>query len=264
MDPRPTLFSRDEKSLVGYLPAGFPTVDDSVRALVAMAESGCDALEVGLPYTDPVMDGPAIQTASTTALRNGVRTEDVLRTVEQVAAKTDVPILVMTYWNPIEQYGVERFAAGLSDAGGAGCVLPDLPVQHAGPWREAADKRELASVFIAAPSSTDQRLAAIARASTGFVYAASTLGVTGMRSEVSGAELVARIRQVTELPVLVGLGVSDGRQAAEVAGFADGVIVGSAIVRRMLDAPDTATGIAEIRALCGELADGTRRLVGGP
>jgi tryptophan synthase alpha chain len=143
-------------------------------------------------------------------------------------------------------------------------VLPDLPVQHAEPWREAAGKRGLASVFIAAPSSTERRVAEIALASTGFVYAASTLGVTGMRSQVSGADLVARIRRATDLPVFVGLGVSNGKQAAEVADFADGVIVGSAIVRRMLDAPDTDTGIAEIRALCRELADGTRRLVGSP
>jgi tryptophan synthase alpha chain len=252
------VFTRDRKSVVGYLPAGFPTVDDSVRALVAMAESGCDALEIGLPYTDPVLDGPAVQGAVTRALRNGTRTDDVLRTVEQVAAKTQVPVLVMTYWNPVEQYGIERFADRLRDAGGAGCVLPDLPVQHAAPWREAADPRDLASVFIAAPSSTDARVAQIAAASTGFVYAASTMGVTGMRSEVSGADLVARIRAATDLPVLVGLGVSNGLQAAEVAGFADGVIVGSAIVRRMLDAPDTDTGIVEIRALCGELADGVR------
>jgi len=255
------MFSRDEKTLVGYLTAGFPTVDDSVRALVAMAESGCDALEVGLPYTDPVMDGPAIQAASTAALRNGTRTEDVLRVVERVAARTGVPVLVMTYWNPIEQYGIERFADRLKDAGGVGCVLPDLPVQHSRPWRQVAAGRGLDSVFIAAPSSTDRRIAEIAEASTGFVYAASTLGVTGMRSGVGGSGLVARIRTATELPVFVGLGVSNGEQAQEVAGFADGVIVGSAIVRRMLDAPDTNTGIAEIRALCHELADGTRRLL---
>lgn len=259
------MFSRNEKTLVGYLTAGFPTVDDSVRALTAMAESGCDALEIGLPYTDPVMDGPAIQAASTTALRNGTRTEEVLRIVERVATRTGVPTLVMTYWNPIEQYGIERFADRLRDAGGAGCVLPDLPVQHAAPWREVADNRGLASVFIAAPSSTDRRVKEIAEASTGFVYAASTLGVTGMRSEVSGKDLVGRIRQATDLPVFVGLGVSNGRQAGEVADFADGVIVGSAIVRRLLDAPDTDTGIAELRMLCRELADGTRhQLVGRP
>lgn len=258
------MFKPNTKSLVGYLPAGFPTVDDGVRTLIAMVEAGCDALEIGLPYTDPVMDGPAVQDAVTRALENGTRTEDVLRTVERVAAKTQVPVLVMTYWNPVEQYGIERFAQRLEDAGGAGCVLPDLPVQHSLPWREVAAKHGLDSVFIAAPSSTDQRLAEIAKASTGFVYAASTMGVTGMRSEVSGAKLVARIRQATDLPVLVGLGVSNGKQAQEIAGFADGVIVGSAIVRRMLDAPDTDTGIAEIRALCGELAAGTHRLVGSP
>jgi tryptophan synthase alpha chain len=258
-----TMFAPNTKSLVGYLPAGFPTVDDGVRTLIAMVEAGCDALEIGLPYTDPVMDGAAVQDAVTRELHNGTRTEDVLRTVEQVAAKTQVPVLVMTYWNPVEQYGIERFAQRLRDAGGAGCVLPDLPVPHSQPWREAAEKHGLASVFIAAPSSTDQRVAEIAKASTGFVYAASAMGVTGMRSEVRGQELVARIRQTTELPVLVGLGVSNGKQANEIAGFADGVIVGSAIVRRMLDAPDVDTGIAEIRALCGELADGVRHQLAG-
>jgi tryptophan synthase alpha chain len=247
-------FSRNKKTLVGYLTAGFPSVDDSVRALIAMAESGCDALEVGLPYTDPVMDGPAVQAASTTALRNGTRTEDVFRVVEQVVAKTGVPTLIMTYWNPVEQYGIERFADRLVDAGGAGCVLPDLPVQHSTPWREVAESRGLAGVFIAAPSSTDRRVAEIAAASTGFVYAASTMGVTGMRSEVSGADLVARIRPATDLPVFVGVGVSNGKQAKEIRAFADGVIVGSAIVRRMLDAPDVHTGIGDVQALCRELA----------
>jgi tryptophan synthase alpha chain len=250
------MFSRDHKAFLGYLPAGFPTVDSSVRALTTMARNGCDALEIGLPYTDPVMDGPANQAANTIALRGGVRTDDVLRVVEQVGAATDVPILVMTYWNPVERYGIERFATRLRDAGGAGCVLLDLPIQQSAPWRAVADRHGLASVFVAAPSSRDARLAEIAAASTGFVYAASAMGVTGMRPEVGGAELVSRLRQVTELPVYVGLGVSNGGQAAEVARFADGVIVGSALVRTLLDAPDIGTGIAELGALCAELAEG--------
>lgn len=253
------VFSRDRKALVGYLPAGFPTVEASVRALTTMARTGCDALEIGLPYTDPVMDGPANQAANTIALRGGVRTDDVLRVVEQVASATNVPALVMTYWNPVEQYGVETFAARLRDAGGAGCVLLDLPIQESAPWRAAADRHGLASVFVAAPSSRDARLGEIASASTGFVYAASAMGVTGMRPEVGGADLVRRLRQVTELPIYVGLGVSNGEQAAAVARFADGVIVGSALVRRMLDAPDTDTGIAELAALCTELAEGVSR-----
>ncbi|HEX5121037.1 MAG TPA: tryptophan synthase subunit alpha [Pseudonocardiaceae bacterium] len=249
-------FSRDRKMLIGYLPAGFPTVGDDVRALVTMATHGCDALEIGLPYTDPVFDGPVVTAASTVALRAGVRTDGVLRTVEQVAAATDVPVLVMTYWNPVERYGPERFAARLAAAGGVGCILPDLPVQHAGPWRAAADRHGLLSVFVAAPSSRDHRLRQITGASTGFVYAASAMGVTGMRAEVSGAELVGRLRAVTDLPVYVGLGVSDGDQAAEIARFADGVIVGSAIVRRLLDAADIDTGLADLGRLCAELADG--------
>lgn len=250
------MFSRDHKALVGYLPAGFPTVEASVRALITMARNGCDALEIGLPYTDPVMDGPANQAANTIALGGGVRTDDVLRVVEQVGAATGVPLLVMTYWNPVERYGIERFAERLRDAGGAGCVLLDLPIQQSAPWRAAADRHGLASVFVAAPSSRDARLAEIARASTGFVYAASAMGVTGMRPEVGGADLVRRLRAVTELPVYVGLGVSNGGQAAGVARFADGVIVGSALVRTLLDALDLDTGIAGLGALCAELAEG--------
>jgi tryptophan synthase alpha chain len=252
------MFSRDRKKLIGYLPAGFPTVGADVRAMVAMAANGCDAIELGLPYTDPVIDGPSVADASTIALRNGVRTDDVLRTVARVRAATGVPVLVMTYWNPVERYGPELFAQRLAAAGGAGCVLTDLPVRHAEAWRAAADAHGLVSVFIAAPSSPDRRLREIAEASTGFVYAASTMGVTGMRTRVGGADLVARLRAVTELPVYVGLGVSDGDQAREVARFADGVVVGSALVRRLLDAPDLDTGIAELSLLCAELADGVR------
>ncbi|HJP73392.1 MAG TPA: tryptophan synthase subunit alpha [Pseudonocardiaceae bacterium] len=250
------MFSRDRKALVGYLPAGFPTVEASVRALITMARNGCDALEIGLPYTDPVMDGPANQAANTIALDGGVRTDDVLRVVEQVGAATGIPLLVMTYWNPVERYGIDRFAERLRAAGGAGCVLLDLPIQQSAPWRAAAQEHGLASVFVAAPSSRDARLAEIAGASTGFVYAASAMGVTGMRPEVGGADLVRRLRRVTELPVYVGLGVSDGGQATEVARFADGVIVGSALVRTLLDAPDPDTGIAGLGALCAELAEG--------
>ncbi|MCQ4081475.1 tryptophan synthase subunit alpha [Streptomyces sp. RB6PN25] len=248
-------------ALVGYLPAGFPTVTDAVAAAVAIIEGGCDIVEIGLPHSDPVLDGPVIQTADDIALRGGVKIVDVVETVRQVHAATGAPVLVMTYWNPVDHYGPERFAADLAEAGGAGCILPDLPVQESEVWRKAAERHGLATVFVVAPSSRDERLATITAAGSGFVYAASLMGVTGTRESVGAqaADLVRRTRATTELPVCVGLGVSNAEQAAEVAGFADGVIVGSAFVKRMLDARDTPSGLDSIRALAAELAQGVRK-----
>ncbi|MBQ0986016.1 tryptophan synthase subunit alpha [Streptomyces sp. F63] len=248
-------------ALVGYLPAGFPTVDGGVRAVTAMLEGGCDVVEVGLPHSDPVLDGPVIQTADDIALRAGLRITDVIRTVAEVHAATGAPVLCMTYWNPVDRYGVERFAADLAGAGGAGCILPDLPVEESAVWRAAAERHGLATVFVVAPSSRDERLAKITAAGSGFVYAASLMGVTGTRESVGeqAQDLVRRTRATTELPVCVGLGVSNPGQAAEVAAFADGVIVGSAFVKRLLDAPDLETGLTEVRTLAGELAKGVSR-----
>jgi tryptophan synthase alpha chain len=252
-------------ALVGYLPAGYPTVDGAVRALEAMVEAGVDIVEVGLPYSDPLMDGPTIQQAVESALRSGTTTRDVLRTVEQVAS-SDTAVLVMSYWNPIERYGPERFARDLASVGGAGVITPDLIPDEANAWLPAAREHELDSVFLVAPSSTEERIALTVAACRGFVYAASTMGVTGTRAAVgtAAAALVARTRRVTDLPVAVGLGVSSGDQAAEVAAFADGVIVGSAFVRLLLDASDEASGMKAVANLAAELADGVRRRSGDP
>ncbi|MGY1452933.1 tryptophan synthase subunit alpha [Streptomyces sp. SS8] len=249
-------------ALVGYLPAGFPTVDGGIAACTALLEGGCDIVEVGLPHSDPVLDGPVIQTADDIALRGGVRIADVLRTVRETHAATGAPVLCMTYWNPVDRYGAERFAAELAEAGGAGCILPDLPVEESEVWRKAAEQHGLATVFVVAPSSRDERLARITEAGSGFVYAASLMGVTGTRESVGqeAQELVRRTRATTDLPVCVGLGVSNARQAAEVAAFADGVIVGSAFVKRLLDHEgDLDAGLAAVRELAGELAEGVRR-----
>ncbi|MCT2594368.1 tryptophan synthase subunit alpha [Streptomyces sp. N2-109] len=256
--------AKDENraALIGYLPAGFPTVDGGIRACAALFEGGCDIVEVGLPHSDPVLDGPVIQTADDIALRGGLRIADVIRTVREAHAASGAPVLCMTYWNPVDRYGVERFAAELAAAGGAGCILPDLPVEEAGAWQKAAEEHGLGTVFVVAPSSRDARLAKITEAGSGFVYAASLMGVTGTRESVGqeARKLVERTRATTELPVCVGLGVSTAEQAAEVAAFADGVIVGSAFVKRLLAAPDDLeTGLAEVRALAGELARGVRR-----
>jgi len=253
--------AEDRAALIAYLPAGFPTVDGGIEAVKAVVAGGADVVEVGLPHSDPVLDGPVIQTADDIALRGGVRIADVMRTVREAHEATGAPILVMTYWNPIDRYGVERFTAELAEAGGAGCILPDLPVQESALWREHAGRHGLATVFVVAPSSKDERIATITDAGSGFVYAASLMGVTGTRASVGAQaqDLVRRTRATTELPVCVGLGVSDAAQAAEVAGFADGVIVGSAFVKRMLDAPDEAAGLAGVRSLAAELAEGVRK-----
>ena len=250
--------------MVGYLPAGFPDVAGGIEALRVMVASGCDVIEVGLPYSDPVMDGPTIQAAAQQALERGVRTTDALRTVEAVAA-TGVPTVVMTYWNPVERYGVERFAADLAGAGGAGLITPDLTPDSGEEWIAAADALDLDKVFLVAPSSTDERLRYTVAACRGFVYATAVMGVTGARSATSSlaGPLVGRTRAAvaelgSDLPVGVGLGVSDGAQAAEVASFSDAVIVGSAFVRTLLD-HQGADGLRALAALTEDLADGVRR-----
>jgi tryptophan synthase alpha chain len=247
-------------ALIGYLPAGFPDVQGGIDALRAMVDAGCDVIEIGLPYSDPVMDGPTIQAAAQQALDGGVRTSDVLRTVEAVAV-TGTPTVVMTYWNPVERYGVERFATDLASAGGAGLITPDLTPDFAPEWIAAADARDLDKIFLVAPSSTDERIAMTTAASRGFVYATAVMGVTGARTTTSdlAGPLVARTRATTQLPVGVGLGVSNGAQAAEVAAYADGVIVGSAFVRALLDHPDDRTaGLKALTALTDDLAGGVR------
>ncbi|MEU0129046.1 MULTISPECIES: tryptophan synthase subunit alpha [unclassified Streptomyces] len=253
--------AEDRAALIAYLPGGFPTVDGGIEAVKAAVAGGADVIEVGLPHSDPVLDGPVIQTADDIALRGGVKIADIMRTVREAHEATGAPILVMTYWNPIDRYGVERFTAELAEAGGAGCILPDLPVQESAMWREYADKHGLATVFVVAPSSKDARLATITAAGSGFVYAASLMGVTGTRESVGeqAQELVRRTRATTDLPVCVGIGVSTAEHARQVASFADGVIVGSAFVKRMLDAPDEASGLAAVRALAAELAEGVRK-----
>jgi len=253
--------ARDEgrAALVGYQPAGFPSYDGCVAALTAMVSAGVDIVEIGLPYSDPVLDGPTIQAAADIALQNKTRTTDVLRTVEAVAA-TGAAVLVMTYWNPVLRYGVERFAAELVSAGGTGLITPDLIPDEAADWIAISDDVGLERIFLVAPSSSPERVASTTAACRGWVYAASTMGVTGARATTSSVApgLVERVRAATELPVGVGLGVSNGAQAAEVAAYADGVIVGSAFVRPLLDDPGPG-GIKACAALAEELAAGVRR-----
>jgi tryptophan synthase alpha chain len=252
--------SENRAALIGYLPAGFPNPELSVKLINAMVASGVDIIEVGLPYSDPLMDGPVIQQAVDQALNAGTTTDVVLDIVKQVVNAGAIAV-VMSYWNPIERYGVERFAAGLEAAGGSGVIAPDLTPEEAGDWAVASDAHEIDRILMVAPSSTDARITSIVSVTSGFVYAASTMGVTGARTTVSSGahELVARARAVTSLPIAVGLGVSTGDQAAEIAAYADGVIVGSAFVRRVLDAANDEAAIEAVSELAQELAAGVRR-----
>lgn len=247
-------------ALVGYLPAGFPDLKTSIAAVEALVEGGVDLVEVGLPYSDPVMDGPTIQAAAETALAAGVRTKDVFEVVKAVADAGAVAV-VMTYWNPVERYGVDRFAADLAAAGGAGLITPDLIPDEAHEWEAASRVHGLDRIYLVAPSSTDARLAMTADAASGFIYAAAVMGVTGAREQSSSLAptLVSRLRAVTDKAVGVGIGVSSGAQAHEVAAFADAVIVGSAIVRRVLDAATPEDGVDAVRELARELRAGVER-----
>jgi tryptophan synthase alpha chain len=242
-------------ALIGYLPTGYPDVATSIDAMVTIS-AGCDIIEVGVPYSDPGMDGPVIATATEAALQAGVRVRDTLRAVEAISAAGGNAV-VMTYWNPVLHYGVDAFARDLAAAGGLGLITPDLIPDEAEQWIAASEQHDLDRIFLVAPSSTPERLARTVEASRGFVYAASTMGVTGARDAVSDAapELVRRVKEVSDIPVGVGLGVRSREQAAEIARFADGVIVGSALVSAL------AEGVGSVRTLTEELAAGVREKV---
>jgi tryptophan synthase alpha chain len=242
-------------ALVAYGVAGYPDRATSLAAFHAMAAAGADVLEVGPPYSDPLIDGPVIQRAVQAALDAGIRVDDVLSLVGELSAGTDTPLVLLVYYNLIAHRGPERFAKELAAAGACGAVVPDLPPEEAGEWLAAAERAGIAPVFLAAPTSTDERLEAVARAGRGFVYAQTTLGVTGLRASLAAGidELVSRVRAHTDRAVCAGIGVSNAEQAAAVASFADGVIVGTALVRRLGE-----QGVEGVRALTAELAAAVR------
>ena len=242
-------------ALIGYLPVGFPTLDESVDAAVALVENGVDVLELGLPYSDPVMDGPVIQAATQQALANGFRLTHGFEAVRRITERVDAPVLIMTYWNPVVQYGVDRFADDLAAAGGAGLITPDLIPDEAAEWIAASERTGLDRVFLAAPTSSDARVRQAVDASRGFVYAVSTMGITGARSDVDEAArtLVTRLGEAGSPASCVGLGISTAKQVAEVLEYADGAIVGSALVKALADG-----GVAAAGELAAELARGTR------
>lgn len=252
--------SENRAALIGYLPAGFPSQQECVDAITAMVEGGVDAIEIGYPYSDPVMDGPIIQEAAELALRNGTGAIEVFNTLAAVAG-LGVPAVVMTYWNPIERNGVENFARNIKAAGGSGVITPDLTIEEAAGWRSAVVQEGINSIFVVAPSTKDERLAAVTAECSGFIYAASLMGVTGTRTSVSSSaeDLVSRIRKVSETPVAVGLGVSTKEQAHEVAQYADGVIVGSAFIKHLHESQSMGEGLIRVRELAKSLAEGVRR-----
>lgn len=220
-------------TLVGYFPAGYPTVDDSVEALVSMAKNGCDILEVGVPYSDPVMDGLVIQQATETALENGFRLRQTFDVIKRVREQVDTPMLVMSYWNPVLRYGVDEFAQSLSESGAQGMITPDLIPDEGASWLKAAGEHELDHVFLVAPSSSDERVKANSAASQGFVYSVSTMGITGERANLDqlARSVVGKVKTLGSVPTCVGVGISSAEQVREVNSYADGAIVGTAFVK---------------------------------
>jgi len=241
-------------ALIGYLPAGFPDLKTSIDAAVALAENGVDVIELGIPYSDPVMDGPVIQAATASALDNGFKISHAFDAVSAITERVTVPVLAMTYWNPVLQYGVESFARDWRAAGGVGVITPDLIPDEAEAWLLATDTYALDRVFLAAPSSSRVRLDRIIRSSRGFVYAASTMGITGTRHEVdrSSRVLVDRLRALGAPHPCVGLGISTPQQVSEVLGYADGAIVGSVLVRALAE-----KGVSGVASVASALSRGT-------
>jgi tryptophan synthase alpha chain len=246
-------------ALIAYIPAGFPTKDGCHQVIQAFIDGGVDAIEIGFPYSDPVMDGPTIQAAAVTSLAQGTGAEDVLDALE-IATSAGIPSAVMTYWNPIEKYGVEKFASAIKSRGGSGVIHPDITIEESREWLDAASHHSINPIYVVAPSTSDSRLEKVASHCGGFVYAASIMGVTGARAAVSGGAeaLVGRLRRVTSLPVAVGLGVSTREQAKDVARYAEGVIVGSAFVKAILEAPTLEEGLKAVKVLAQELSLGVR------
>jgi len=247
-------------AFVGYLPIGFPDLETSIEAAVTLAENGADILELGPPYSDPVMDGPVIQEATQAALAAGFRLRDTFTAVREITRRVDVPVLVMSYWNPIVQYGVDRYADDLAEAGGAGLITPDITPEAAEEWIAASKRTGLDRVFLAAPTSTDERLDLIVENSTGFVYTVSTMGITGEREQLDAAArtLVARLREHGAERACVGIGISNAEHVAAVLEYADGAIVGTALVRALRDGG--LDGLAETaRALAAGTALGAAK-----
>jgi tryptophan synthase alpha chain len=251
--------SENRAALIAYIPAGFPSKERCLKVIQTLAAAGVDAIEIGFPYSDPVMDGPTIQEAAEISLKGGTRAADVLHALK-VASDTGVAAVVMTYWSPIEKFGVDNFARAIAENGGSGVITPDLTIEESQAWLAASTAHNIDPIFVVAPSTSDARLAQVSAKTGGFVYAASVMGVTGARSNITidAHDLVKRVRSVTSLPVCVGLGVSTREQAKSVAAYADGVIVGSAFIKLLLNEPNEEAALMAVSDLAKELAAGVR------
>lgn len=249
------IFSPGRTALLPYLTAGLPRAEASPDLFAAMADAGADAFEIGIPYSDPLMDGPVIQAASARALEAGTNLEVALRVIERVAERTGKPCLAMTYANVVFRTGPEEFCRRLAATGAEGLIVPDMPLEEAAPVEEAAAGHGLGMVLFVAPTSSDGRIAAVAEHDPAFIYGVAEMGVTGERAESSGRarELSARVRAHTDIPLVLGVGISTPEQAAVAGEVADGVIVGTALVRRVLEAAtpvDAARDLSEaVKAL---------------
>ncbi len=246
-------------ALIGYLPAGYPNQKSSAKIIKAMIDGGVDAIEIGFPYSDPVMDGPVIQAASEEAIKNGAGVDEVFNLLQTTAA-LGTPSVIMSYWSPIEKYGVANFAKKVAQMGGSGVITPDLTIEESQEWQNESTSNSINRIYVVAPSTTDQRLANVTAKCSGFIYAASLMGVTGTRDAVSGnaRSLVERIRKVSDTPVAVGLGVSTKSQAQEVANYADGVIVGSAFIKIVQEYGSGRSGLKKVKQLAQSLSEGVR------
>jgi len=226
---------RNRPALVAYLTCGDPSLEVTRDVALAAISAGADAIELGVPFSDPVADGTVIQRASERALANGTTLEGVLRVGREIRRESDAGLIVFTYLNPILRFGLSRFCSAAADAGVDGALITDLPIEEAAEYIRCMRERNLATVFLVAPTSTDVRLKCIAELSTGFVYAVSRTGVTGERGQLSqdAQELVRRLRKYTKLPIAVGFGISNAEQFAGVGAYADAAVIGSAIVHAM-------------------------------
>ncbi|MDR9443459.1 MAG: tryptophan synthase subunit alpha [Microbacteriaceae bacterium] len=247
------LLKQDRNTLIGYFPAGYPTIDESVQACLEMVNGGVEILELGVPYSDPIMDGPVIQKATEIARANGFRLRDTFEVVKRLRESTDVPILVMTYWNPVIRIGLREFAEQLKQSGADGLITPDLIPDEAKDWISISDELDLDRVFLIAPSSSDERIKHNAEASRGFVYTVSTMGITGERGNLDALarNTVERLRAVSDRPTAVGVGISTGDQVKEVNSYADGAIVGTAFIRAYAE-----NGLAGLIEKTKDLANG--------
>lgn len=254
------LAERGEKAFVPYITAGDPTLQRTCEVVLALERAGADVIELGVPFSDPVADGPVNQEAAQRALKHNISLRDILVAVQTMRTRTEVPIMLFTYVNPVLAYGISEFAKDAKEAGVDGVLCLDLPPEEAGEYKQEMDAKELATIFLIAPTSTDARMELLAKSSTGFIYYVSRTGVTGERDSVdtSVSGMVSKIKSHSDKPVCVGFGVSKPEHAREIAQYADGVVVGSAIVRMMGQLGDSDAMAPQVGAFVKTLADAAK------